>query len=73
MTLKVILLAIALMAAVFILMAIKTILKKNGTFPNLHIGGNSEMKKRGIYCVQTMDKVERKEKRDIFEMEKEHK
>ncbi len=70
--LKVILLAMGLMAIVFILMAIKMLLKKNGAFPNLHIGGNSELKKRGIYCVQTMDKLERKASVDIYEMTKDN-
>lgn len=71
MVLKVILFSVVLMALVFILMGIKMIFVKGGSFPNLHIGGNSEMKKRGIHCVQTMDKLERKRSVDVFEMTKE--
>lgn len=70
MVLKVLFLSVILMAVVFFLMAVKTIFKKRGTFPNLHIGGNPEMKRRGIYCVTTMDKVERKENRNITYMQK---
>ncbi len=70
MTGKIILFSIALMGVVFILMAIKTLVKMNGTFPNLHIGGNPEMKKRGIHCAQTTDKLEFNDKRNISDMEK---
>ncbi len=69
MTGKVILLSVGMMAIVFILMAIKTLLKKNGAFPNLHIGGNPEMKKRGIHCAQTTDKLEFNDRRNINDME----
>ena len=42
-------------------LAIKLIVKKNGRFPNTHIGHNAAMRKRGITCVQSMDAMERKE------------
>ncbi|MDR1859372.1 MAG: hypothetical protein LBR06_00425 [Bacteroidales bacterium] len=35
-------------------MAIKILLKRNGRFPDTHIGNNPEMRKRGIKCVQEM-------------------
>jgi hypothetical protein len=36
------------------------LIKKNGTFPETHIGKNKEMRKRGIYCANTTDHLERK-------------
>ena len=42
-------------------LAIKLIVKKNGRFPNTHIGHSAAMRKRGITSVQSMDAMERKE------------
>lgn len=42
-------------------LAIKLIVKKNGRFPNTHIGHSAAMRKRGITCIQSMDAMERKE------------
>ncbi len=61
MFLKVLLLSIVLMGVVFVLMAIGILIKKNGKFPNLHIGSNKEMQKRGISCATTQDKLDRRE------------
>lgn len=43
------------------LLAIKIIIKKNGKFPNIHIGGNKEMRERGIKCAQSQDRDARRE------------
>ncbi|MBK5203541.1 MAG: hypothetical protein JJE45_07480 [Prolixibacteraceae bacterium] len=41
-------------------LAIKILLKKNGRFPNTHVGRSKEMKKRGIVGFQAYDrKVQR--------------
>jgi len=56
--LKVILLAIAIMALVVVGLAIQTLLKKGGKFPNTHIGSNKYMKDNGVTCAQTFDKIE---------------
>lgn len=55
---KVILLAVALVAIAMLGLAIRILLKKDGQFPDSHIGGNKHMKQRGIYCAQTFDKIE---------------
>jgi len=55
---KVILLAVALVSLAIFGLAIQIVLKKNGKFPDTHIGHNREMKKRGIYCAQTIDRME---------------
>ncbi|MCD7930586.1 MAG: hypothetical protein LUH15_04055 [Tannerellaceae bacterium] len=38
------------------LLSIKIICKKNGTFPNLHIGGNIVLAAKGISCAKTQDR-----------------
>ncbi len=44
-------------------MSLKILLLKNGKFPNIHIGSNKEMKKRGIACASTQ--VKRDERASI--------
>ena len=42
-----------------------------GRFPNTHVSGNKEMRKRGIGCVQSQDREARKKnKHAIAEVEK---
>ncbi len=55
---KVIFLAVGLMAFAIAGMAIKILLKKGGKFPNTHVSGNKYLKRNGIYCSQTQDKLE---------------
>jgi hypothetical protein len=35
------------------LLSVSILLKKNGTFPPMHIGGNPALRKRGIQCAGT--------------------
>ncbi|MFA8433713.1 MAG: hypothetical protein ACEPOZ_04270 [Marinifilaceae bacterium] len=58
MILKVLLLSIVIVAIAFVGFAITILIKKNGKFPELHIGRNEGLKKHGIYCAQTQDKLE---------------
>lgn len=39
-------------------MAITILVKKNGRFPETHVGHNREMRKRNIQCAKTMDRME---------------
>jgi len=43
-----------------VLLSVNIIIKKNGKFPNTHIGGNPAMRKKGIKCVQAQDFEARK-------------
>ncbi len=61
MFLKVLLLSVALVGLVFVLMALRILIKKNGKFPNIHIGSNKELTKRGISCATTQDKLAQKD------------
>jgi hypothetical protein len=57
-TLKVILIAIALVSTAILALSIRIVLVKDGKFPETHISRNPEMKKEGIHCVKTMDRME---------------
>lgn len=59
--LKTTLLAVLIIAISFALLAVTILIKKNGKFPNSHVGGNKELRKRGIKCVQSQDRDARKE------------
>ena len=53
-------LTLPIIAISFALLAITIIIKKNGKFPNIHIGGNKHMRKRGIKCAQSQDRDARR-------------
>lgn len=55
---KVILLAVALVSIALLGLATQILLKKGGKFPNTHVGGNKHLKRNGIHCYQTQDKIE---------------
>lgn len=50
---------ILLLAAVALLSA-NILLKKNGKFPNIHVGSNPAMRKHKIGCVEAQDKQAQK-------------
>ncbi len=58
MVLKVVLISIVLLAVAFVGLAISILIKKNGRFPEIHIGRSKELKKRGISCATSQDKAE---------------
>ncbi|MCT4602226.1 MAG: hypothetical protein N4A59_04845 [Marinifilum sp.] len=58
MIVKVLLLTVVILAIAFIGFAISILIKKNGRFPELHIGRNEELKKRGISCATSQHKME---------------
>ncbi len=53
--LKVILLAVFLMAFAVAAMAITILVKKEGRFPETKIGHNKKIRKKGIECAFTQD------------------
>ena len=57
---KTLLFTLLIVAICVALLAIKVIIKKNGRFPNTHVGGNKEMRRRGIKCVQSQDRDARR-------------
>ncbi|MBO7067307.1 MAG: hypothetical protein J6W52_01300 [Bacteroidaceae bacterium] len=59
--LKVALLTLGIVAISIALLCVKLIVQPNGKFASSHIGDNKEMRKRGIHCVQSMDRMMRRE------------
>jgi len=53
--LKVILLAVVLMAFAVAALAITILVKKDGKFPETKIGHNKKIRKKGIECAFTQD------------------
>jgi hypothetical protein len=43
-----------------ILLSVSILIKKNGKFPNIHVGSNPAMRKRHIGCVESQDKQAQK-------------
>jgi hypothetical protein len=54
----IILLAVVLVALAFLGLALQVLFKKGGKFPNTHVGGNSYLKRQGISCAKTQDRIE---------------
>lgn len=54
------LVSLVIVALVVLLLGVQTFFSRKKKFPNTHVGGNKEMAKRGVYCVQTQDALERK-------------
>ena len=42
------------------LLSVSILIKKNGRFPNIHVGSNPAMRKRKIGCVEAQDKQAQK-------------
>ena len=57
-TLKIVLITIALISTAILALSIRIVLVKDGKFPETHISRNKEMKKKGIQCVKAMDRIE---------------
>lgn len=58
--LKIILATMLIVAICIALLCIKILIKKNGRFPNIHISGSKDMRKRGIGCVHSQDREQQK-------------
>ena len=58
---KVILFSLIIVAFSVIFMAVQIILKKHGRFPKTHVSSSKAMRKRGITCVQSQDRMARTE------------
>lgn len=56
--LNIILISAVLLAIAIFALSVQIIFKKTHKFPHIHVGGNRNMKKLGITCAQTWDKIE---------------
>lgn len=57
---KTFLTVIILLLVAVVLLSVSILLKKNGKFPNIHVGRNPAMRKQGIGCVEEQDKQAQK-------------
>jgi hypothetical protein len=55
MFIKLLIISVLMLTLVFALLGIRILLKRRGQFPELHIGRNKEMRKRGITCAKNTD------------------
>lgn len=58
--LKVFLLTLGILSVAMVGLAITMLVKKGGKFPNTHVSGNKHLKKNGVYCSQTQDRLEQR-------------
>jgi hypothetical protein len=56
--LKVFLLTLGILSIAMVGLAITMLIKKGGKFPNTHVSGNKYLKRNGVYCSQTQDRLE---------------
>lgn len=62
--LKLMLIVLAVVAVSMLLLTVNIWLR-GGEFRSQHIGQSKEMRRRGIHCVQSMDAMERREKKKV--------
>lgn len=60
MILKIFIIVAVLVGIAFLGLAITILIKKNGKFPEIHIGRNKAMQDKGIHCANTTDYLDRK-------------
>lgn len=65
MFLTVFLIVVVLLAIALAGLAITILVKNGGKFPEIHIGRNKAMKKLGIHCANTTDRLERENYKPI--------
>jgi hypothetical protein len=58
--LKVFLLTLGILSIAMVGLALTMLVKKGGKFPNTHVSGNKYLKKNGVYCSQTQDRIEQR-------------
>ena len=56
--LKVFLLTLGVLSIAMFGLALTMLVKKGGKFPNTHVSGNKYLKRNGVYCSQTQDRLE---------------
>jgi hypothetical protein len=57
---KTLVVSIVIIAAGMLLLLVKVLLKRNGTFSSQHIHDSKAMKERGIHCVMDQDREMRR-------------
>ena len=52
---------LAVVGLSLLLLGVQTFFSKRRKFPEMHVGGNKALAKKGIYCVQTQDALARRD------------
>jgi len=52
---EIIVLSVIILLICLSLLSVKIIVKKNGQFPHIHVGGNPALQEKGIKCAQYQD------------------
>ena len=60
MLLTIFIIVVILLGLALVGLGLTMLIKKNGKFPETHIGKNKAMKERGIHCANTTDRLERR-------------
>lgn len=58
---KTFLIVVVMLLAGVALLSANILIKKNGKFPNIHVGSNPAMRKRHIGCVESQNREAQKE------------
>lgn len=56
--LKDFLLSLGILSIAMVGLGLTMLIKKGGKFPNTHVSGNKYLKRNGVYCSQTQDRLE---------------
>lgn len=60
--------SVLIIAIAVMLLSVKVIFKKNGSFTSQHIHDSEAMRERGIHCVIDQDREQREKKQAVREM-----
>jgi len=60
-----ILVVVLLLIIIILMLGMRVFFTKDGKFPNTHIGGNEEMRKRGIGCNPSQDREAQKDTKRV--------
>lgn len=52
-----VLVTLIIVLAAFLLLGIRVFFVKNGKFPNIHVGGNAALQKKGVKCASSQDGI----------------
>lgn len=69
---KILLLTLLIIAFCIAFLSVGILVKKNGRFPNTHVGGNKALRKQGVGCVMSQDFEMRHKKGGVKEREDNH-
>ena len=67
---KLLLIVIVLVGIAIAGLATTILLKKNGQFPNTHVGSNPNMRKKGLMCIKSWDAKQQAQAKEELKFKK---